>query len=123
MHIVSIFFIQVWCLFTRLFQFMKLKRHEYYNQNLRLHYFAVVMNILAKFNHDSTVKPGIVSFSGRKFMKIIDYQFHWLVTAGGPGQAIISRLVFDKNKSLCQYNNFVLRRDIFKTFLFEKHCS
>ena len=38
----------------------------------RLPLFAAVMNILAKFNHDSTVKPGIVSFSGRKFMKIID---------------------------------------------------
>ena len=45
------------------------------------------MNILAKFNHDSTVKPVIVSFSGRKFMKIIGrcrVQFQWLVT-GGPG--------------------------------------
>ena len=64
------------------------KRHEYFNQTQDFHFVAAVMNILAKFNHDSTVKSVIVSFSGRKFMKIIDWcrvQFQWLVTAGAGG--------------------------------------
>ena len=63
------------------------KRHENFNQTEQWQCLAAVMNILAKFNHDSTVKPVIVSFSGRKFMKIIGrcrVQFQWLVT-GGPG--------------------------------------